>query len=322
MSETTSFTTREAVLSSLLLHACIIIVVLLFPGVFTPSAHEPRPIDPNEPIAMTFVQEPDQNEATFQLGDKGDKVTSDPRPESAPPPENDQPYSIGNSPNRFVAPPVDKPAAPNPPVPSSPPAAEQGPPEEHGEATAENDADDGDEGAVEENRTASTDSFYVPPTPAQPRPGSEPGPRPRGSLKETLGRMSVGMSGGDPLRFNNPVGAVSGPFGGLSFDTPGYDWGPYARKIYWVIWTNWTQGWPPAAWAGLKGMVTVHFTIHRDGTVSDIRIDAPSGTPAFDTCATVALEASSPLPPLPADFPKESEGISARFLYNMDSSGN
>ncbi|HKY34185.1 MAG TPA: energy transducer TonB, partial [Candidatus Polarisedimenticolia bacterium] len=143
----------------------------------------------------------------------------------------------------------------------------------------------------------------------------------RESLKEALGRMSLGMSaggGGAPLRYDNPVGGLSGPQGGLSFDTPGFDWGPYARRIYWIIWTNWTQGWPPAAWAGLKGVVTVRFRIHRDGTISGITVMDGSGTEAFDTCATLALEASSPLPPLPADFTKDSEGITARFLYNME----
>jgi len=321
MSETSPFTTREAVLSSLLLHACIIIVVLLFPGIFTPSPHEPSPIDPNQPIPMTFVEEPDQSEATFQLADKGDKLAGDPRPESAAPPQNDDPYSIGNTPNRFAAPPVSRPAAPNPPVPSTPPAQAEASPQERAEPGTDASGDE-EAGPSVENRSASADSFYIPPTPAQDRAGRGAGSDRKGSLRETLGRMSTGLSGGDPLRFNNPVGAVSGPYGGLSFDTPGFDWGPYARKIYWVIWTNWTQGWPPAAWAGLKGTVTVHFRIHRDGTISDVQVVTPSGTVAFDTCATVALEASSPLPPLPSDFNGESEGITARFLYNMDSAGD
>jgi len=318
MSEKTSFTSREAVLSSLLLHACVIIVVLLFPGVFAPAPPSPRVIDPNAPIPMTFVEDSERPpEPVVHLGDKGDRTVSDPRPETAPPPENDDPFAIGNTPNRFAGPPVQRPAAPTPPVPASSPGRE---PDASGEGDDAADPSGLEGGATgEDERTASADSFLIPPTPADRRPAAQEGGRRGASLKDTLGRMSMGMSGGDPLRFNNPVGAVSGPFGGLSFDTPGYDWGPYARKIYWVIWTNWTQGWPPAAWAGMKGVVTVHFRIWRDGRITDITIEDPSGTPAFDTCASVALEASSPLPPLPSDFPGESEGITARFLYNMNS---
>ena len=129
----------------------------------------------------------------------------------------------------------------------------------------------------------------------------------------------MGMSGGgSPLKFDNPTGGVAGPLGGLSFDTKDFDWGPYSRRIYWIIWSNWMRGWPPAAWAGLKGIVGVRFRIWKDGHISGIEILSRSGTEAFDTCATLALEASSPLPALPADFTKESEGITARFLYNTD----
>jgi TonB family protein len=143
--------------------------------------------------------------------------------------------------------------------------------------------------------------------------------RPQRSLRDALDQLAGGggLSGGAPLRFDNPVGGLTGPSGGLSFDTKGFDWGPYARKIYWIIWTNWTQGWPPAARAGLPGVSPGRFRIHRDGTITGIVVMDSSGTEAFDTCATLALEASSPLPPLPAEFPKDSEGITARFLYNV-----
>jgi TonB family protein len=62
----------------------------------------------------------------------------------------------------------------------------------------------------------------------------------------------------------------------------------------------------------------VKFRIWKDGHISGIEVVDQSGTEAFDTCATLALEASSPLPALPDDFDKESEGITARFLYNTD----
>ena len=158
----------------------------------------------------------------------------------------------------------------------------------------------------------------VPTTPGAGNTSRQKGSK-DGSLRDALGRMTMGMSGGgSPLKFDNPRGGVSGPMGGLSFETKDFDWGPYSRRIYWIIWSNWMRGWPPAAWAGLKGTVSVRFRIWKDGHISGIEVLSASGTEAFDTCATLALEASSPLPALPADFTKESEGITARFLYNTD----
>jgi TonB family protein len=318
MSETAPLTFREAVLGSLLLHALIFIFVLLFPGVFTWHAAPTPRAGPDESIPVAFLSEPPPDPPEIALGDSGEGLQSDPRPADAPPPRNADPYARGNTPNRFVAPPVSGPASPEPgsprqdePLPSPPPAS--GPSGQ----TAENDAPSGDEAQATEGQ----EGFHVsPPEGGRPGSGSGPGARTggRGSIKEALGRMSMGHGGaGEPLRYDNPVGGLSGPTGGLSFDTAGFDWGPYARRIYWIIWTNWTRGWPPAARAGLSGVVTVRFRIHRNGSISSIVVMKESGTPAFDTCATLALEASSPLPPLPDDFPKDSEGITARFLYNM-----
>lgn len=327
MFDQTPVTFREAVLSSLLFHALLIILVLMFPQVFTSHA-EPRAVpNPEVPVHVEFLQAPDEPVTlpqSLSLGDKGDTLSSDPRPPDAPAPENDDPYAVGNNPNRFMAPPVASEASPDPGLRGE--GDEPRPPEAGEESSATADAGPSGESPGGEDlsdRMASLSPFQVPPS-------GSPGPAGEGeasgddrdkaaSLKDALGRMSLGMSGGAPLRFNNPVGGLRGPSGGLSFDTPGFDWGPYARKIYWIIWTNWTQGWPPAAWAGQKGVVTVRFRIWADGTISDIEVLDESGTPAFDLCATVALEASSPLPPLPKDFPNESEGVTARFLYNMSS---
>ncbi len=326
MYETMGPTAREGVLASLLLHACLFIVVLLFPNLFTVEGKPEVARDPNEPIPLAFLEEIEEPpDLASILGDAGKEERSDPRPESAPA-ENDDPYAVGNNPNRFVAPPMPErvPASPQPGQ-----AVAEGQPSEGAESlpgeieTAERERDgegaDGEpaDGTEDPQEVADAGDLLVPP--AGSKDGSRRSDRSKEGLREAIGRMSTGLSGeGAPLRFHNPVGALSGPVGGLSFDTPGFDWGPYARRIYWIIFNNWVNGWPPAARAGLAGVVTVRFRIHRDGTLDAIQVLAPSGTPAFDTAATLALEASNPLPPLPADFPKESEGVTGRFIYNMN----
>jgi len=309
MPEKTAVTFREAVLGSLLAHACVIIYFLIFPDTFRPGTFTfAAPRDANAPIPLEFLTEPAAPESReLTLGDSGREVRSERRPERAPPPENEEPFSQGNNPNRFVAPPIPHraQAAPEPGADGSSQATQQ---EMAGSQLQSSQAPEGDASKSDSALSSGRSEFLV------PKRGGSGGT----GLREALGKMSLGLSGGAPLKFDNPTGGLAGPTGGLSFDTPGFDWGPYARKIYWIIWTNWTQGWPPAAWAGLQGVVTVRFRIMRDGQVTGITLIDSSGTPAFDTCATVALEASSPLPPLPEEFPKDSEGITARFLYNME----
>jgi len=314
MSEQPSVTTREAVLASLLAHACLLIYVLLFPDTLRWSGRSPFDGVSDVPVKVEFLTQPKAaTPPSASLGDAGRERRSEPRPPDAPPATNDDPYARGNTRNRFVAPPLpDRTrAAPQPGGPGADRTPAGSPPAEERRGDESDNAREGEPSASE---NPADSAFYVPPRGGGPGAKNSKGT----TLKEALGRMSSGLSGGAPLKFDNPTGGLSGPLGGLSFDTPGFDWGPYARKIYWVIWTNWTRGWPPAAWAGIKGVVTVHFTIQRDGRITGITVLDPSGTPAFDTCATVALEASSPLPPLPENFPEESEGITARFLYNTD----
>ena len=317
MPEHSSITSREAVLSSLLAHAGLLIWVLLFPNIFSPAARPPTVRDPNVPIALEFLQpsDPPEERAVVPWGDSGEGLSSDPRPPSAPEPDNKDPYAAGNTPNRFAAPPI--PPAPPAPTPGS--AAASLTDERSGATESGAPGPDAEPEGEKVPAPDGSDGFLTPERPEGGRrgEGSGPGEGRRGSLKDALGEMALGLSGGQPLRFDNPTGGLSGPSGGLSFDSSDFNWGPYARKIYWIIWTNWTQGWPPAAWAGMQGTATVRFKIWRDGTISDIKLIRPSGTEAFDICATVALEASSPLPPLPVDFSKEFEGVTAQFLYNM-----
>ena len=87
-----------------------------------------------------------------------------------------------------------------------------------------------------------------------------------------------------------------------------------------LVRTKITDVWDPPGDRMVKGRtnrVLLHFVIHRDGTITDVEILNTSGIPAYDSAATLALEASSPLPPLPDNFPKESDGVTGRFLYNM-----
>lgn len=124
----------------------------------------------------------------------------------------------------------------------------------------------------------------------------------------SLGGPELGTFGGEEGF------AESGP---ISFETQWYDWGEYATSMIRRIRYHWYNNMPALVQMGVKGVVVIRFTIQRDGTITDITLLQSSGHPPFDFAARKAIELSSPLQPLPADFPKPSERVTAGFYYNL-----
>jgi TonB family protein len=106
--------------------------------------------------------------------------------------------------------------------------------------------------------------------------------------------------------------------GPISFETQWYDWGEYAESMVSRIRVNWYNNMPELLRTGLKGNVTIRFTIHRDGHLSDVTILNSSMVPPYDFAAKKAIELSSPLNPLPKDFPMATERVTCGFYYNME----
>jgi TonB family protein len=126
----------------------------------------------------------------------------------------------------------------------------------------------------------------------------------------------VGGPGDDLANVGGEQGtAEQGP---LSFESQWYDWGDYAASMVSKIRVNWYANMPQIIRSGMKGVVTIRFTIHRDGRISDITVLNSSTVPPYDAAARKAIELSSPLKPLPADFPSATERVTCMFYYNME----
>ena len=147
-----------------------------------------------------------------------------------------------------------------------------------------------------------------------PEGTAEQGEDPRDSLKQALSDIK---SGEYKFQFNNPAYLRGGSYGTMSFDTQGFPWGDYARRIYLVIRNNWYSRIPLAAQNGIRGWVCQRFVIEKEGTISSVQAVRPSGVAPFDRASADALTSSSPLPPLPPDFPEPREGVTFCFYYNM-----
>jgi protein TonB len=64
--------------------------------------------------------------------------------------------------------------------------------------------------------------------------------------------------------------------------------------------------------------VTVYFIIHRNGSLSDVRVEETSGVDLLDLSAVRSIGEASPLPPLPQDFRGDELGVHFWFDYKRD----
>ena len=154
--------------------------------------------------------------------------------------------------------------------------------------------------------------------PAQPNPAAGP-VNWRSAIKE-VGKVASLGGGQQGYDINGAAGGEKGfaQDGPLSFESQWYNWGDYAEGMVSRIRVNWYSNMPHLIQTGLKGVVTIRFTIHRDGSITDVTILQSSGIPPYDFAAKKGIELSSPLNPLPKDFPNDTERVTARFYYNQE----
>ncbi len=82
----------------------------------------------------------------------------------------------------------------------------------------------------------------------------------------------------------------------------------YLESMHRRIGGNWFR--PQAAG---EPAVVIYFRILRDGTITEARVDKPSGNPTFDRAALSAVRSSSPLNPLPFAYSGNYLGVYLTF---------
>jgi protein TonB len=106
------------------------------------------------------------------------------------------------------------------------------------------------------------------------------------------GGGGVGLSGS-----NSPFGSQFGAYADLLI-------GQVARK--------WNK---PGVTSNATPRVTVSFTLHRDGSVSDVKVTQRSGNQALDYSGQRAIFDAAPFPPFPAGLNKTEVGID--FVFEL-----
>jgi protein TonB len=93
----------------------------------------------------------------------------------------------------------------------------------------------------------------------------------------------------------------------------GNQFGAYADLLVQQVARVWNK--PAADTRGSVPRATVSFTLHRDGTITDVKISQRSGIPALDYSAQRAIMDAAPFPQFPPGFNKTETGID--FVFEL-----
>jgi TonB family protein len=297
-----AFTIRDGVLLSLIVHGLIALFVVFAPRVLTMRAAVPvqlaqaDPQKPKDSVRFVFVQPRiDRPSRVAPPKAPASDLNREARSPIKPPqPDNTQPFMRGNTPEKV----------------------EQRPSEESVPRGRGNTPQPGDTNAgAAASSTPTPESQVASIAPQANRPAYSP---------SAPGGRTGGGSLGDSLRnlgryvdqFDNQKGGAQ--FGSdLQFDTKGVEFGPWVRRFKALVQRNWEPLIPDAPMAmRMQGRVVITLNIHKDGTISDVRVLSPCPIDGYNLAAYGALRASNPTPPLPAEYPDDKAFFTVTFFYN------
>jgi protein TonB len=134
------------------------------------------------------------------------------------------------------------------------------------------------------------------------RPGRPPAATPAVNLPSGE-EESPGTTAGPAAGAGGSAG-----IGGFKIDQADFKYPIYIDRMVAIMSMNWFK---PAQ--VVQTNPVVHFQIQRDGTITEVALVTSSGLPFVDRAAMRAVYASSPLPPLPADYAGPHLGIQVVF---------
>ena len=139
-----------------------------------------------------------------------------------------------------------------------------------------------------------------------------------GTTKAAQGASSTSKSG-----LHSLLKGGKGPGGGsaqsgfsseLQLDIENFEFSYYLVAVRNKVSSGWN---PPSGLTTTTGAVrtVIFFRIERNGELSDVKIESPSGVAFFDQSALRAVLRAEPFPPLPRGFAEKSLGIHFGFEY-------
>lgn len=270
---------------SLAVHIGVVLLIL-----FGPTALFSTPVQPVQPLRddqVRFVQMrplKDPVAPPKPMAEQSDKDRRSATREKAPTPENTMPFSRGNTPEKVQGAPTQDerakgPENPQPPAPSPAPPQPQPP------------------------QVAAKMIVETPVVATQQQPAG-------GQLGASLRNLQRYLQ---DQNLNNQKGGLTQQDPDIQFDSKGVEFGPWLARFIAQVKSNWFV--PDAAMV-MSGHVVLQFNVHRDGTITDLRIAQPSAVTAFTNAAMTAIKLSNPTMALPAEYPTEQASFVVTFHYN------
>jgi TonB family protein len=139
-------------------------------------------------------------------------------------------------------------------------------------------------------------------------PKPKPKPRKDEGYKGNAQEAETSQTGGTDV--SDQLGAGT-KFGSAAVDNANFQYPYYFVQAFGKIQRNWSN--PVAANQPLS--CVIYFKVLRSGSIMDPGLEKSSGVDAYDRACMRALQASSPLPPLPSDFRDDIIGIHLEFPY-------
>jgi TonB family protein len=162
----------------------------------------------------------------------------------------------------------------------------------------------------------------APPVAPQPNFGTGPA-NPNEQMQQAM-RNAMHGGGGGQYSGQDGLGAPSqhpGMNSGVDVlsDTMGVDFGPYIDRVIYDTKRAWYPIIPESARPPLdkQGKVLIRFKILPDGTVTDMKLESPSGDVSLDRAAWAGITGAAPYAPLPRAFKGPYLELRFYFLYNI-----
>ena len=161
---------------------------------------------------------------------------------------------------------------------------------------------------VEEAPKPSKSAVLLPAKEDKKKPTPPPVSRPGRASTPAVSLPSTGEEPAGAASAGAPGAGSAAGIGSLRLDQADFKYPVYIERLVLIISMNWFK---PAQ--SVQTSPVVHFQIERDGTIIDPRVVTSSGLPFVDRAALRAVIASSPLPPLPAEYGGPHLGIQVVF---------
>jgi protein TonB len=150
------------------------------------------------------------------------------------------------------------------------------------------------------------------PTDASAKESSDKAP---GKVSGTGSGVRIGGGGSGAGGTGSGSGAGSGSAFSSQIGLANFPFTYYIQNIINKVSGNWFTS---LVDPGITGsfQVTVHFRIHRNGQVSDLKVEETSGIRSLDMSAFRAIQSSAPFPPLPRAYEDDYLGIYLIFEHS------